>query len=144
MAGYSKLYCMGGEGGFMGVDGINPIGFFILVGEGNRQWLEVHYVDKKITPIGNVKVIIPKAPELPQSLLDACIVFFPRHFKSCPSISKVVLEIAFEEIQKSPNYDSGFALRFPRFIRIRDDKDPQEADTIQRIGRVYSQQMKRL
>jgi DNA ligase-1 len=57
---------------------------------------------------------------------------------------KVVLEIAFEEIQKSPNYDSGFALRFPRFIRIRDDKDPEEADTIQRIGRVYSQQMKRL
>ncbi|MDY9928126.1 ATP-dependent DNA ligase [Methanosarcina sp.] len=57
---------------------------------------------------------------------------------------KVVLEIAFEEIQKSPNYDSGFALRFPRFIRIRDDKDPEEADTIQRMGRVYSQQLKRL
>jgi len=57
---------------------------------------------------------------------------------------KVVLEIAFEEIQKSPNYDSGFALRFPRFIRIRDDKDPEEADTIQRIGKVYSQQLKRL
>jgi DNA ligase-1 len=57
---------------------------------------------------------------------------------------KIVLEIAFEEIQKSPNYDSGFALRFPRFIRIRDDKDPEEADTIQRIGRVYSQQLKRL
>ncbi|MFY9199775.1 MAG: ATP-dependent DNA ligase, partial [Methanosarcina flavescens] len=43
---------------------------------------------------------------------------------------KIVLEIAFEEIQKSPNYNSGFALRFPRFIRIRDDKDPEEADTI--------------
>jgi DNA ligase 1 len=57
---------------------------------------------------------------------------------------KIVLEIAFEEIQKSPNYNSGFALRFPRFIRIRDDKDPEEADTIQRIGRVYSQQMKRM
>ncbi len=57
---------------------------------------------------------------------------------------KIVLEIAFEEIQKSPNYDSGFALRFPRFIRIRDDKDPEEADTIQRIGKVYSQQLKRL
>ncbi|MGB9940137.1 ATP-dependent DNA ligase [Methanosarcina sp.] len=57
---------------------------------------------------------------------------------------KIVLEIAFEEIQKSPNYDSGFALRFPRFIRIRDDKDPDEADTIQRIGKVYSQQLKRM
>lgn len=57
---------------------------------------------------------------------------------------QIVLEIAFEEIQKSPNYDSGFALRFPRFIRIRDDKDAEEADTIQRIGKVYSQQLKRL
>ncbi|AYK15771.1 MAG: ATP-dependent DNA ligase [Methanosarcina flavescens] len=57
---------------------------------------------------------------------------------------KIVLEIAFEEIQKSPNYNSGFALRFPRFIRIRDDKDPEEADTIQRIEKVYSQQLKRL
>ena len=57
---------------------------------------------------------------------------------------KIVLEIAFEEIQKSPNYDSGFALRFPRFIRIRDDKGPEEADSIQRIERVYSQQLKRL
>lgn len=57
---------------------------------------------------------------------------------------KIVLEIAFEEIQKSPNYNSGFALRFPRFIRIRDDKDPEEADTIQRIEKVYSQQLKKL
>lgn len=57
---------------------------------------------------------------------------------------KLVLEVAFEEIQKSPNYDSGFALRFPRFVSIRDDKDPEEADTIQRIGRVYSQQLKRM
>lgn len=57
---------------------------------------------------------------------------------------KIVLEIAFEEIQKSPNYNSGFALRFPRFIRIRDDKDPAEADTIQRIEKAYNQQLKRL
>ncbi len=57
---------------------------------------------------------------------------------------KIVLEIAFEEIQKSPNYNSGFALRFPRFIRIRDDKDPGEADTIQRIEKAYNQQLKRL
>ncbi len=57
---------------------------------------------------------------------------------------KIVLEIAFEEIQKSPNYNSGFALRFPRFIRIRDDKNPEEADTIQRIEKAYNQQLKRL
>ncbi|MCQ1536733.1 ATP-dependent DNA ligase [Methanosarcina sp. KYL-1] len=57
---------------------------------------------------------------------------------------EVVLEVAFEEIQKSPNYASGFALRFPRFIRVRNDKAPEEADSIQRIERVYAQQLKRL
>ena len=43
MAGYSKIYCIGGEGGFIGVDGINPIDIQILVSDVHRQWLEVHY-----------------------------------------------------------------------------------------------------
>ncbi len=50
---------------------------------------------------------------------------------------KVVIEVAYEEIQKSPTYSSGFALRFPRFLRIRWDKGPDEADTIERIKRIY-------
>ena len=37
MSGYSKIYCIGGEGGFLGSDGMNPIDFQILVGDGNRQ-----------------------------------------------------------------------------------------------------------
>lgn len=57
---------------------------------------------------------------------------------------EVVIEVAFEEIQKSPNYASGFALRFPRFIRIRNDKAPDEADSIQRIEKVFAQQFKKL
>jgi DNA ligase-1 len=57
---------------------------------------------------------------------------------------EVVIEVAFEEIQKSPNYASGFALRFPRFIRIRNDKAPEEADSLQRIEKVFSQQLKKL
>ncbi|MDD2439097.1 MAG: ATP-dependent DNA ligase [Methanosarcinaceae archaeon] len=57
---------------------------------------------------------------------------------------ELLFEIAFEEIQKSPNYDSGYALRFPRFIGIRPDKAPEEADSLQRIERVYSQQRKKL
>ena len=35
---------------------------------------------------------------------------------------KIVFEVAFEEIQKSPNYDSGYALRFPRLVNVRSDK----------------------
>lgn len=43
---------------------------------------------------------------------------------------EVVVEIAFNEVQKSPKYDSGVALRFARVKRIRDDKKPSEINTI--------------
>ena len=46
MAGFSKIYCIGGEGGFLGSDGINPIALQIWQGEGNRMWFEVHYFDR--------------------------------------------------------------------------------------------------
>ncbi len=52
----------------------------------------------------------------------------------------VIVEVAYEEIQKSPNYDSGYALRFPRVLRIRGDKSPSETDTRQRIEKLYKQQ----
>jgi len=55
---------------------------------------------------------------------------------------KVVVEVAYEEIQKSPNYESGFALRFPRVIRIRFDKGIEQADTLERLKRLYGQQKK--
>lgn len=47
MAGYSKIYCIGGEGGFLGADGMNPIDFQILVGDADRQWLEVRYFNRE-------------------------------------------------------------------------------------------------
>jgi DNA ligase-1 len=51
---------------------------------------------------------------------------------------KIVIEVAYEEIQKSPTYSSGWALRFPRFLRLRTmDKSAEEADTIQRIASLY-------
>jgi DNA ligase-1 len=52
----------------------------------------------------------------------------------------VVAEVAYEEIQKSPNYESGYALRFPRVVKIRPDKDISEADTKARVERLYSMQ----
>lgn len=55
---------------------------------------------------------------------------------------KIVVEIAYQEIQKSPTYESGFALRFPRLQRIREDKGPEEADTIERIRNLYKSQGK--
>ncbi|MDD3264201.1 MAG: ATP-dependent DNA ligase [Candidatus Nanoarchaeia archaeon] len=53
---------------------------------------------------------------------------------------EVILEIKYEEIQKSDNYDSGFALRFPRIIRLRPDKDENEISTIEEIKKIYEKQ----
>ncbi len=55
---------------------------------------------------------------------------------------KYVFEVAYQEIQKSPKYESGYALRFPRFVRLRDDKSVEEADTIERVARLYEMQFR--
>jgi DNA ligase-1 len=49
----------------------------------------------------------------------------------------VVLEVAFDSIQHSGRHMSGFALRFPRIVRIRDDKPPEEIDTLERVSELY-------
>ena len=51
---------------------------------------------------------------------------------------EVVFEVGYEEIQRSPTYGSGYALRFPRFVGIREDKSSDDADSIDRIERLYS------
>lgn len=50
---------------------------------------------------------------------------------------RLVFEIGYSEIQQSPNYEGGFALRFPRFVRVRDDKDIREANTVGDIEERY-------
>jgi DNA ligase-1 len=55
-------------------------------------------------------------------------------------IPKVVVEVTYNEIQKSPKYKCGMALRFARINRIRDDKTPEEADTIQKVREIYEKQ----
>ena len=50
----------------------------------------------------------------------------------------VVFEVGYEELQRSPTYASGYALRFPRFVGIREDKAPRDADSLDRIERLYS------
>jgi DNA ligase-1 len=52
----------------------------------------------------------------------------------------VVIEVAFNNIQRSARHDSGFALRFPRIVRIRTDKRPGEIDTLERVRQVYESQ----
>ena len=94
MSGYTRAFYIGGRGGFQGADGINPIDLQILVGDGNRQWLEPIYYSEAYRPIGNIRVIIPEFPDHSNALLDACIAFAPRYFESCPSLSRVSKTLA--------------------------------------------------
>jgi DNA ligase-1 len=53
---------------------------------------------------------------------------------------KVVLEVAFNNIMKSDRHASGYALRFPRIVRLRPDKLPEAADTLERVKEIYAKQ----
>ncbi len=53
---------------------------------------------------------------------------------------EVVVEVAYNEIQRSPIYSSGFALRFARITRIRDDKGPRQATTLAELRALYDRQ----
>ena len=53
---------------------------------------------------------------------------------------KIVLEVAFNNIMRSKRHESGYALRFPRILRLRPDKLPQDADTIQAVHEIFAPQ----
>jgi len=55
---------------------------------------------------------------------------------------KIVLEVAFNNMMRSDRHDSGYALRFPRIVRLRPDKSPEDADTIKRAREIFDKQRK--
>jgi DNA ligase 1 len=52
----------------------------------------------------------------------------------------IVLEVAFNNVMQSDRHASGYALRFPRIVRLRPDKLPEDVDTIERVKEIYSAQ----
>ncbi len=56
---------------------------------------------------------------------------------------KIVLEVAFDIVQKSTLHQSGYALRFPRIVRIRDDKPVAEIDTLANVDAIYEAMLQR-
>jgi DNA ligase-1 len=53
---------------------------------------------------------------------------------------KIVLEVAFNNMMRSARHASGYALRFPRIVRLRPDKRPEDADTIETVEEIFEQQ----
>jgi DNA ligase 1 len=83
-------------------------------------------------------------------LTDAEIAAMTEHFKKTAIEEHgpvfrvqptVVLEIAFDRIQESKRHKAGYALRFPRIVRIRDDKTPDQISTIDEVRRIYEGQL---
>jgi DNA ligase-1 len=60
------------------------------------------------------------------------------HFRTVEPLR--VLEVAFNNVMRSERHASGFALRFPRILRIRDDKPLDEIDTVERVEEIYQSQ----
>ena len=56
---------------------------------------------------------------------------------------KIVLEVAFNNVMKSDRHSSGYALRFPRIVRLRTDKLPDEIDSLDRVKEIYAGQSKK-
>jgi DNA ligase-1 len=61
------------------------------------------------------------------------------HFRTVEPL--VILEVAFNNVMRSDRHASGFALRFPRILRIRDDKPLSEIDTVARVEEIYQSQV---
>lgn len=55
---------------------------------------------------------------------------------------EVVVELAGDDLTKSPKHTSGYALRFPRLVKFRDDKSPVQATTVEEVEKIYKLQFK--
>jgi ATP-dependent DNA ligase I len=119
-------------------------------GEGKRSnWLSSYYVaccdeNKNLLEIGKVATGLKEKQEEGLSFEELTRILKPliieqkgRFVRVKPEI---VVEVAYEEIQKSPEYSSGFALRFPRIVRLRPDKPLEEISDLKRIKELFDEQ----
>ncbi len=112
-------------------------------GRGRRANLIGSYLMAAQDEEGNLKTIAHTATglddatllELSNKVESLMIEKKGRKVKARPEI---ILEIAYSEIVKSPEYESGYSLRFPVVKRIRDDKGIEDIDTVHRIESIFN------
>ncbi|MEM3612697.1 MAG: ATP-dependent DNA ligase [Candidatus Bathyarchaeia archaeon] len=128
---------------------LEPLDLVIVAAEygyGRRhEWLSDYYLAARDAETGEFLVV----GKTFKGLTDSEIIEMTKRLKELAIkeeyrrvyvAPKIVVEVAYNEIQKSPKYKCGMALRFARITRIRDDKTPEEADTIQRVREIYQKQ----
>jgi hypothetical protein len=118
MAGY-KLYVVGGAGGFMGADGVNPIDYILAVGTSDRMWFEVRDYRPR-TQIGAVQVTVPAGPNDANALIDAVLAFDLGRFADCPSFADVR-----DQLQGVERLDFDRGLNIPTaWAKLREEARP--------------------
>jgi DNA ligase-1 len=131
---------------------LEPLDLVIVAAEygyGRRhEWLSDYYLAARDADTGRFLTV----GKTFKGLTDAEIIGMTKRLKELTIkseprrvsvVPKVVVEVAYNEIQRSPKYECEMALRFARITRIRDDKTPEEADTIQRVRQIYESQFKK-
>jgi len=131
---------------------LEPLDLVIVAAEygyGRRHgWLSDYYLAARDEETGR---FVPVGKTF-KGLTDEEIIDMTRQLKELTIkderrrlvvVPKIVVEVAYNEIQKSPKYECGMALRFARITRIRGDKTPEEADTIQKVREIYQRQFEK-
>jgi DNA ligase-1 len=128
---------------------LEPLDLVIVAAEygyGRRRgWLSDYYLAARDAETGELL----KVGKTFKGLTDEEIIDMTQRLKELAIeeehgrvavVPRIVVEVAYNEIQKSPTYKCGMALRFARITRIRDDKSSEEIDTIQRVREIYERQ----
>jgi len=128
---------------------LEPLDLVIVAAEygyGRRhEWLSDYYLAARDAETGEFLTVgktfkgltDTEIIEMTKRLKELTIKKEPRRVYVVP---KIVVEVTYNEIQKSPKYKCGMALRFARISRIREDKNSEEADTIQHVREIYEKQ----
>jgi len=131
---------------------LEPLDLVIVAAEwgyGRRHnWLSDYYLAARDIETGKFMIVgktfkgltDQEIIEMTQRLKELIIRKEPHRVVVVP---KIVVEVAYNELQESPKYECGMALRFARITRLRDDKLPEEADTIQRVREIYEKQFEK-
>jgi DNA ligase-1 len=115
-------------------------------GHGKRRGVLSDYTFAVRGPQADALLTIGKAYT---GLTDAEIAALTEHFKEITLrdfgryrtvVPEVVVEIAFDRIMRSSRHKSGFAMRFPRIVRIRDDKTPADIDELATVEKLFAAQ----
>ena len=128
---------------------LEPLDLAIVAAEygyGRRhEWLSDYYLAARDAETGE---FLPVGKTF-KGLTDAEIVEMTKRLKELAVrrergrivvLPRVVVEVAYNEIQRSPKYKCGMALRFARITHIREDKAPEDVDTIQKVREIYERQ----